>query len=297
MCGENGRLLSQYLYTRGSPPRVRGKLLKGYDAPGETRITPACAGKTQSEGGRITALEDHPRVCGENVTLFRSIFQGLGSPPRVRGKPCTRGGISCSKRITPACAGKTLSHLLAGRVKEDHPRVCGENISSFMLMPPQAGSPPRVRGKRVIVAVLLCAPRITPACAGKTNHGHWPLASLEDHPRVCGENLRIRDRQTGQRGSPPRVRGKRVGRLPFFLLRRITPACAGKTGREQRGSVSHGDHPRVCGENAFAIICLRLLAGSPPRVRGKPPGQTLRGRWDRITPACAGKTIVRMTLA
>ena len=51
------------------------------------------------------------------------------------------------------------------------------------------GSPPRVRGKRYIAAVVDRGFRITPACAGKTlRHGGFS-ASRQDHPRVCGENL------------------------------------------------------------------------------------------------------------
>ena len=51
------------------------------------------------------------------------------------------------------------------------------------------------------------------------------------------------------------------------------------------------DHPRVCGEKFFAPPVLRLIQGSPPRVRGKglqtPAGTGAMG----ITPACAGKRI------
>ena len=67
-------------------------------------------------------------MCGENEDNFRGFNYRLGSPPRVRGKPVQCLPETLRKRITPACAGKTLAHLLAGRIKEDHPRVCGENL-------------------------------------------------------------------------------------------------------------------------------------------------------------------------
>ena len=72
------------------------------------------------------------------------------------------------KRITPACAGKTVELFEFGNAPEDHPRVCGENLALTLKSSRRAGSPPRVRGKRKDVFCGDCAARITPACAGKT---------------------------------------------------------------------------------------------------------------------------------
>ena len=71
---------------KGSPPRVRGKLviyLNGVDLP---RITPACAGKTFHHVHDFDQAEDHPRVCGENADRKNRLAGTIGSPPRVRGK-------------------------------------------------------------------------------------------------------------------------------------------------------------------------------------------------------------------
>ena len=46
----------------------------------------------------------------------------------------------------------------------------------------------------------------------------------------------------------------------------------------------------MCGENKMAISTVKILAGSPPRVRGKPDISDRRKVCARITPACAGKT-------
>ena len=72
---------------------------------------------------------------------------------------------------------------------------------------------------------------------------------------------------------------------------RITPACTGKTEVHAVTMPHDGDHPRVCGENYVKIHHLLDVVGSPPRVRGKPavPFPTLPA--ERITPACAGKTL------
>ena len=69
-----------------------------------------------------------------------------------------------------------------------------------------------------------------------------------DHPRVCGEKLRDKIRNTIAKGSPPRVRGKVNGGPAYGNRSRITPACAGKSETDQAVEAANQDHPRVCGE-------------------------------------------------
>ncbi len=69
-------------------------------------ITPAYAGKRRRDLRRAAETRDHPRVCGEKVSVLLCSQPLLGSPPRMRGKgrrPKTSIG---GKRITPAYAGK-----------------------------------------------------------------------------------------------------------------------------------------------------------------------------------------------
>ena len=86
------------------------------------------------------------------------------------------------------------------------------------------------------------------------------------------------------------MRGKRTEGLATTYDVRITPAHAGKTKSASITSTIRPDHPRACGENHSPLPCEPELLGSPPRVRGKRPGND--GVPDRIgiTPACAGKT-------
>ena len=76
------------------------------------------------------------------------------------------------------------------------------------------------------------------------------------------------------------------------LLRGITPACAGKSRSESRASQLMEDHPRVCGEKPRSGRHLRGVGGSPPRVRGKEVQLGEIDLQDRITPACAGKSLL-----
>ena len=48
---------------------------------------------------------------------------------------------------------------------------------------------------------------ITPACAGNRSFAEGYTAESEDHPRVCGEQLKRIDEAAPPQGSPPRVRG------------------------------------------------------------------------------------------
>ena len=106
-----------------------------------------------------------------------------------------------------------------------------------------------MRGKRLKREMHRADDGITPAHAGKT-HSFFPRSGTgRDHPRACGENMEIRDRQTGERGSPPRMRGKLgiIGETDVNLG--ITPAHAGKTNPEPYRPRCPKDHPRACGEN------------------------------------------------
>ena len=167
-CGENFYKVGLAAYDTGSPPRMRGKLLKSAENLLTNRITPADAGKTVGLLEDLAGAEDHPRGCGENTGLVMSGCAYPGSPPRMRGKPHRpkeRGG---TPGITPADAGKTI---LCRRVTvgyEDHPRGCGENSQFPAQISRASGSPPRMRGKRGLDRRRDPSGRITPADAGKT---------------------------------------------------------------------------------------------------------------------------------
>ena len=87
-------------------------------------------------------------MCGKNV--IGNIYENpeLGSPPRVREKPSFKSQTTPKIRITPACAGKTVSASLNLRLHEDHPRVCGKNLNVARDVKSELGSPPRVREKQ-----------------------------------------------------------------------------------------------------------------------------------------------------
>ena len=167
-CGENTGLVMSGCAYPGSPPQVRGKPAYCWTAGTAPRITPAGAGKTNQRRQRHEQQQDHPRRCGENM-FVRSRPQGeLGSPPQVRGKQDNPPTVLPEAGITPAGAGKTSICAVRQADTEDHPRRCGENLTTFPQSSASAGSPPQVRGKHPPHFNASRRRRITPAGAGKT---------------------------------------------------------------------------------------------------------------------------------
>ena len=154
-------------------------------------------------------------------------------------------------RLIPACAGKTSTAQAPVFDGGAHPRVCGENIYPSLKTYTARGSSPRVRGKRQSIPAQSLAPRLIPACAGKTRTSQVVTQVYGAHPRVCGENCSIIRASVAAWGSSPRVRGK--------------PRAAGPEAWPGLA------HPRVCGENMISTKGTAKSEGSSPRVRGKQP--------------------------
>ncbi len=166
MCGEQPSTDGATYDVLGSPPRVRGTVNNyGHGQP-PVRITPACAGNRTSSRIFRLCSQDHPRVCGEQLASSFSLAASSGSPPRVRGTGY-RQSASCTRtRITPACAGNSPQQWHSEHGCRDHPRVCGEQLSSGLRILFILGSPPRVRGTVTFLRTPKSAYGITPACAG-----------------------------------------------------------------------------------------------------------------------------------
>ena len=187
MCGEKPNCFFWLATHWGSPPRVRGKGDRKMSWQVRDGITPACAGKRISGRFRAPAKRDHPRVCGEKLSMLNEGERQTGSPPRVRGKGHLAPVLSIRQRITPACAGKRLRQISSASKNRDHPRVCGEKVCRARSIKLRKGSPPRVRGKASPFRGLSALYGITPACAGKRETSKCRDCRSKDHPRVCGE--------------------------------------------------------------------------------------------------------------
>ena len=128
--GKDGIMSACQSLVIGSPPLARERLSENKIPLSASGITPACAGKTDSENisddyGWITPAcagktfmsdkgihleEDHPRLRGKDRLWHSAQSSCTGSPPLARERRQQRLKLYVCVRITPACAGKTSRH-------------------------------------------------------------------------------------------------------------------------------------------------------------------------------------------
>ena len=92
-------------------------------------------------------------------------------------------------------------------------------------------------------------------------------------------------------GSSPRMRGKHGEWMRAYMNVGLIPAHAGKTWCAGEQLRRYRAHPRACGENLSRNQTRTQLAGSSPRMRGKPPRSSTDPRRSGLIPAHAGKTL------
>ena len=107
-CGEKVPLDGVTVTGKGSPPRMRGKVLREVKMVSQYGITPAHAGKSPCAIPGSGRPRDHPRACGEKNRKLRKRRKNTGSPPRMRGKGHAGESVEHRGGITPAHAGKRL---------------------------------------------------------------------------------------------------------------------------------------------------------------------------------------------
>ncbi len=155
----------------GSPPRMRGQALLGYNLLLVIGITPADAGTRGAFFERSRPSKDHPRGCGDKSSFILSFLLFLGSPPRMRGQAFYEIVVGISGRITPADAGTRLGWLCWFSLCGDHPRGCGDKLTISLVFRPMTGSPPRMRGQVDDLHHSDGGLWITPADAGTSIEG------------------------------------------------------------------------------------------------------------------------------
>ena len=191
MCGEHSIPSKSTATQPGSSPRVRGTRFQTKSAPLPAGIIPACAGNTFGFVRAAPPPWDHPRVCGEHKETSNGFAVIAGSSPRVRGTQLRVVEDAPCLGIIPACAGNTEFRRMLMISARDHPRVCGEHSSPFQSRFSPAGSSPRVRGTLEYLPDGGWKTGIIPACAGNTCPCSPIRVSSGDHPRVCGEHIRM----------------------------------------------------------------------------------------------------------
>ena len=167
----------------------------------------------------------------------------------------------------------------------------GEDSVSNTVISTTHGSPPHARGRRRRRRLDRRSRGLTPACAGKTSTTRRTPRTSRAHPCMRGEDCEWLSSHLHILGSPPHARGRRR----YVIVERnnlgLTPACAGKTDCPATISRRQGAHPRMRGEDLIRKRKLPPVKGSPPHARGRHVIEDEEEFWERLTPACAGKTV------
>jgi len=173
-------------------------------------------------------------------------------------------------RFTPTRVGTTARHSVSVTPAAVHPHACGDDDFEAVLALLQAGSPPRVWGRRPVFLLSIHPIRFTPTRVGTTSDELLPVCSLSVHPHACGDDRYNNGRSTTIYGSPPRVWGRRT-----FL---------------SGGWLSAAVHPHACGDDGFGMIAIWRITGSPPRVWGRRQEHPRLLSRRRFTPTRVGTT-------
>ena len=90
---------------------MRGKASLRSSSNSARGITPAHAGKSFFPSITLIFHRDHPRPCGEKLSIFYVNASREGSPPPMRGKAGIVPIVCVRYGITPAHAGKRYGKI------------------------------------------------------------------------------------------------------------------------------------------------------------------------------------------
>ena len=127
--GENACASALTFDTPGSSPLTRGKPRESPHRPGDHRLIPTHAGKTEGRSRVYGEGEAHPHSRGENAGAIEELAKAGGSSPLTRGKPLLNLLADGDRGLIPAHAGKTTRRRSRRPEWPAHPRSRGENSS------------------------------------------------------------------------------------------------------------------------------------------------------------------------
>ena len=209
----------------------------------------------------------------------------------MRGTGYRCGPGSTSVRFIPARAGNSSCCRSAIWANSVHPRACGEQFRSCMVLVRSYGSSPRVRGTATILTGGGFLYRFIPARAGNSLVSFFMLRALTVHPRACGEQGTLKMPMAMPSGSSPRVRGTVALGHEHAVAGRFIPARAGNRVIGSSAGGVTAVHPRACGEQCCRGLPRQGDRGSSPRVRGTGSPRRRGACSRRFIPARAGNSL------
>ena len=230
----------------------------------------------------------HPRAGGDGLGVGLDLVEGLGSPPRRRGRRGPSRIPSWWPGLTPAQAGTASVRPGGTCPSRAHPRAGGDGRPSEGRWAGYVGSPPRRRGRRLPHGRHRTVAGLTPAQAGTANTFTTTSAFAGAHPRAGGDGHHDVEDHVWALGSPPRRRGRRQPPGGSIRRRGLTPAQAGTAALHPSHEPIARAHPRAGGDGPLDISGKGSEEGSPPRRRGRPPVPEGASAARGLTPAQAG---------
>ena len=167
-CGEHFTPAGGVQYDRGSSPRLRGTRDGAAGRYSHCGIIPALAGNTSRQPAASNTIGDHPRACGEHVTVPQDAILTAGSSPRLRGTPSASRRSPTVRGSSPRLRGTQRHYTLDYSKVTIIPALAGNTEARTVLDTVQTVSSPRLRGTQDQAGEIGDAPGIIPALAGNT---------------------------------------------------------------------------------------------------------------------------------
>ena len=167
----------------------------------------------------------------------------------------------------------------------------GEHYRALPALADLVGSSPHGRGALKDFPGIVITERIIPAWAGSTDGTAATSSPTQDHPRMGGEHTSPTGLAYIATGSSPHGRGAQLPTFPGPVFRRIIPAWAGSTSRNNLHFALPPDHPRMGGEHDCIAVYHGNDFGSSPHGRGARQITPAIRATSRIIPAWAGSTL------
>ena len=216
----------------------------------------------------------------------------LARYPAGRFIPAPAGNISLTStttrrgRFIPAPAGNI--GVAEPVLRPVHPRACGEHGVEDVLLSPDLGSSPRLRGTYALAPDRPQDGRFIPAPAGNMMTIDRRSFYQTVHPRACGEHPSKFQILLIPVGSSPRLRGTCPAAGQHSRRSRFIPAPAGNITAGAAGCGPAPVHPRACGEHPTRKLGQGHILGSSPRLRGTCVHRASPRHCYRFIPAPAG---------
>ncbi len=277
----------------GSPPRGWGMPARARPKLTPSRFTPTRVGNADSHCGSARPGQVHPHAGGECEETISLCLSSPGSPPRGWGMHTSEAACIATGRFTPTRVGNAFTKKSMRPTSPLHPHAGGECLANSTEPSLPVGSPPRGWGMLYEQQRQQRQHGFTPTRVGNALYGGRRPRSLPVHPHAGGECAPGCDRDSGERGSPPRGWGMPLALALRALNSRFTPTRVGNAAIPANSGSKTPVHPHAGGECVLKMTETVMRYGSPPRGWGMRRGQLPAAQPGLVHPHAGGECLFR----